>query len=191
LHLHGLLGKSKIVSVLACQSSPRHATPAEYRLRYGHRANQITYGSKYEHEQKCPQLITGSYICGTKKVNANVLHPSRYLSPKSVRVTARQGSIYLREWRVALIGGHGATRQTTTAKLYIKSAKRNADLFRHKSPAEPVNVFEAQTDCTGERFFDQFRTSTYFNKGHTTGDEQWLRQEHCSQLGLHRSWQCN
>src|ERR1700733_13351144 len=52
------------------------ATPGQLRLMVRHKTNQITYGKKYE--QKCPQLITGSYSCGTKKVNVNVLYPTNY-----------------------------------------------------------------------------------------------------------------
>jgi hypothetical protein len=77
VHLHpsGVLGESKIASFLAYQSSERHAS--RVRLTVRHRKNKITYTNKIV------QLITGSYGCGIKKVNVNVLHPAKILPRKA------------------------------------------------------------------------------------------------------------
>jgi hypothetical protein len=89
----GVLGESKIASILAWQSSEHwHHTCSKVRLTVRHKANQITYGRKCE--QKCPQLITEPYNCGTKNVNVNVLRPTKHYPPPAKTVTARRGSIY-------------------------------------------------------------------------------------------------
>jgi hypothetical protein len=65
VHLHGVLGESKIASVLACQSSQPHASRVRLTVRHQGKSNHIWQKIR----TKCPQLITGSYSCGTKKVN--------------------------------------------------------------------------------------------------------------------------
>ena len=92
-HAAGVLGESKITSILAWQSSEHwHHTCSKVRLTVRHKTNQITYGRKCE--QKCPQLITEPYNCGTKNVNVNVLRPTKHYPPPPRKASPLDGGAF-------------------------------------------------------------------------------------------------
>jgi hypothetical protein len=176
VHLQEVLGESKMGSVLACQSSQR---PSRAQFTVRHRAKQITYGRKYE--QKCPQLITGSYSFGGKKVNVNVLHPTKYLLRKVA------GNFYLEfPDELLQIGSDkkGQSSLQTASRGFTKQSSQSSE-----STSGRVSQVVLEKDFTIRS--EPPRAVTVVIKGHTPGDEKWLRQERCSRLGSHRSWQCN
>jgi hypothetical protein len=142
---------------------------------------------------KVSSASTGSYSCGTKKVNVNVLHPkiicSRKASPldKGAFTDEGGGKLYLEVPDELLQIGSNKTGQSS-----LQTASRG---FSKQSSQSSGSTSERVSQIVLEKDFsirsEHPRAVTAVIKGHTSGDEQWLRQERCSRLGSHRSWQCN
>ena len=79
--------------------------------------------------------------------------------------------------------GNGATGQTAVQMSSRGFSSQSAQRSGRVSQISLKNDFSIRSEPP--------RAVIAVNKGRTSGDEQRLRQERCSQPGLHRSWQCN
>ncbi|KAF8495698.1 hypothetical protein F5888DRAFT_1890407 [Russula emetica] len=143
VHLHGVLGETKLASVLTCQSAQldSNATPAECGLRYD-TGQIISHWNMAENTNKSVLL---DHTAVAQRKGECERASSNYYD------TTREH--LLRKWREAL-GGSGRIQAIADWER-VNSADRPADNFQRIFLAEIADFREGLTGYAGERFFDQ------------------------------------